>query len=223
MNEIQQKIYNIFLKNLRYGKPYQQRKDFSDLDEDIKYTLERLELFFTKYNHINIQEFFEAPNVVFTDNKYPDIKYFLSRNAIKTYTTYKNQREDENPEKQHDDIKQSVVFIGKFCIRNNIEMQNYINHKSGYIPSWVNHYRQRQINPYSLMELGNFEKTLYNLTEEEKDIYVKNLCEKVESYKVRYHNSPKTKAFVKQSTEKIKEFVKQYLQNKKNSDNIYNV
>jgi hypothetical protein len=73
------------------------------------------------------------------------------------------------------------------------------------------------------MELGNFEKTLYNLTEEEKDIYVKNLCEKVESYKVRYHNSPKTKAFVKQSTEKIKEFVKQYLQNKKNSDNIYNV
>jgi hypothetical protein len=70
------------------------------------------------------------------------------------------------------------------------------------------------------MELGNFEKDLYALTDEEKDIYVKNLIEKVESYKVRYHNSSNTKNFVKQVTEKIKKYVYEYLQNKKNSDTI---
>lgn len=223
MSELQQKIYNTFLKNLRYGKPYQYRKDFSGLNETVTNTLSRLELFFQKYKHININEFFEAPRILHPDEKYPDIKYFLSRSAIKSYTVYKNQKEDDNPENQLEDIKQSIVFIGKFCIKNGINMSEYLNHRNSYIPTWLNHYRERKINPYSIMELGNFEKTLYSLTEEEKDIYVKNLLEKIESYKVRYYNSTKTKNTVKQSTEKIKFFVQQYLQNKKNSDNIYNV
>jgi hypothetical protein len=223
LNELQQKIYNTFLKNLRYGLPYRSRKDFSNLDETEKNTLERLSYFFEKYKHINIYEFFEAPRIVYSDEKYPNLKYFLSRNAIKTYTTYKNQKEDENPEKQLNEIKKSIMFIGKFCIKNNISMFDYLKHKTGYVPSWINHYRERKINPYSLMELGNFEKDLYSLTEEEKDIYVKNFTEKLESYKVRYFNSSKTKNLVKVSTKKIKNFVEEYLQNKKNSDSIYNV
>lgn len=205
---------------MRDGKPFRPRKDFSDFDGENLIYLEKLERFFEKYIHIKIEDFFEAPKKMYQDTDYPNLKYFTTRSAIKTYTTYKNLKEDENPEKQFNDIKKSIINIGKFCIRNNIEVKNYLKHKSGYVPSWILHYKERKINPYSIMDLGDFERDLYSLTDEEKDIYVKNLIEKVESYKVRYHNSPKTKNFVKLVTEKIQKYVSEYLQNKKNSDTI---
>jgi len=62
------------------------------------------------------------------------------------------------------------------------------------------------------MELGDFERILFSLLEEERDIYASNLVEKLESFKVRYFNSYKTKTFVKQATKKIDLFVKEHLQ-----------
>lgn len=220
MNQTHKHIYNCYLKNLRKDKPFRYRKDFSDLDEEIVLYLEKLQRFFDKYTHIKIEEFFEAPNFLHPDEKYPSLQYFISRAAIKTYKTYKSQKEDENPEKQVDTIKESLIFIGKFCLSNQIELKNYLNHKSGYMFSWINHYREHRITPYSIMELGNFENSLFSLSEEEKDIYTHNLVEKIESYKVRYHNSSKTKILVRESTKKIENFVKQHLQNKTSSATI---
>jgi hypothetical protein len=215
VKETQQRIYNSFLKNLRYGQPFKPRKDFSDLSSDVIVCLEKLDLFFSKYKHININEYFEAPIFIYPNETYPPLNYFLTRNAIRAYKNYKNQKEDENPENQLEEIKKSIIFIGKFCIKNNISMFDYLNHKNGYVYSWINHYRERLINPYSLMELGDFEKKLYSLLEEEIDIYASNLAQKLESYKVRYHNSTKTKQVVKQSTKKIENFIQENLQNKK--------
>jgi hypothetical protein len=212
LNEFQQKIYNCYLKNSRYGKPYQPRKDFSDISEEITTVLSKLEYFFMKYSHIVIEEYFETPNILHPDENYPQIQYFHTRAAIKSYTTYKNQKEDENPEKQFEKIKESILFIGKFCLKNKIELKNYLTHRNSYMYSWINHYREHKINPYSLMELGDFEKVLFSLLEEERDIYASNLVEKLESFKVRYFNSYKTKTFVKQATKKIDHFIKEHLQ-----------
>ena len=213
MNDLQKKIYNCYLKNSRNGLPFQPRKDFTNISDEILISLTKLESFFLKYKHIQIEEYFEAPIFLHEDEKYPPISYFFTRSAIKTYTTYKNQKEDENPEKQFDKIKESIIFIGKFCLNNQIELKNYLTHRNSYMYSWINHYREHKINPYSLMELGNFEKVLFSLLEEERDIYASNLVEKLESFKVRYHNSYKTKNLVKESTKKIENFVKEYLQN----------
>jgi hypothetical protein len=220
LNEFQKKIYNCFLKNSRKGKPFQPRKDFSDMSEETLTYLTKMELFFQKYSHINIEEYFEAPNCLHPDDKYPNLQYFFTRSAIKTYTVYKNIKEDENPENQFDKIKESICFIGKFCLDNGIELKNYLNFRNGYMYSWINHYREHRINPYSIMELGNFEKILFSLLEEERDMYASNLVEKIDSFKVRYHNSYKTKTFVKTATKKIENFVKENLQNKTSNANI---
>ena len=193
--------------------PYQPRKNFTDISAEMSVSLIKLESFFLKYKHIQIDEYFEAPIFLHEDEKYPPLSHFFTRSAIKTYTTYKNQKEDENPEKQFDKIKESIIFIGKFCLSNNIELKNYLTHRNSYMYSWINHYREHKINPYALMELGNFERVLFSLLEEERDIYASNLVEKLESFKVRYHNSHKTKNLVKESTKKIENFVKEYLQN----------
>jgi hypothetical protein len=223
LNDLQKNIYNCYLKNSRYGKPFQPRKDFSDISEEIVIYLKKLELFFQKYSHIRIEEYFEAPNILHPDEKYPTLQYFFTRCAIKTYKTYKDLKEDENPENQIDKIKESILFIGKFCLEHNLELKKYINHRNGYMYSWINHYRENKVNPYSLMELGNFEKVLFSLLEEERDIYASNLVEKIESFKVRYHNSQKTKKLVKDATKKIEIFVKESLQNKTHNANIKTV
>ena len=115
INEFQKKIYNIFLKNSRHGKPFKYRESFDDISDYISLNLNKLSLFFSKHPHLNINDFFDAPLSLYSDQPYPKLDYFLSRSAIRSYSIYKNQKEDQNPEKQFDSIKDSFMFIMKYC------------------------------------------------------------------------------------------------------------
>lgn len=210
--KIQQFIYNSFLKNSRHGQPFQLRKDFSDISNEIKFLLVKLENFFNKYSHIKIDEYFEAPHQLHPDEKYPYLDFFTTRAAIKTYSIYKKQKEDENPEKQFEEIKESLKFIGMFCYKNKIQLKDYLKHKSGYMPSWVLHYKEHKINPYSIMELGSFNDVFSLITEDERELYSNTMLDKLETFKMRYHSSFKTKNFVKEVTNKIENFLKKELQ-----------
>lgn len=213
-NKLKELIYNNFLKNLRFGQPFKYRKDFSDLPQETSHLLIKLENFFVKYHHIKIDEFFEAPRKLHPDEKYPHLNFFTTRAAIKAYSIYKKQKEDENPEKQFDDIKESLKFIGMFCFKNKLSLKDYLKHKNGYMPSWILHYKEHKINPYSIMELGSFYDVFSLITEEERVLYSNTLLEKMETFKLRYHSSFKTKNYVKELTEKIENFLKKELQNK---------
>lgn len=214
LTDLQKRIYNTFLKNLRHDQPFQYRKDFTDIPEKILYTLKKLELFFQKYNHIKIEEYFEAPRILHPDEKYPFLDYFTTRSAIRTYSVFKKQKEDENPENQFDEIKESLRFIGMFCFKNKIDLKSYLKHKTGYMFSWLNHYREHKINSYSLMELGDINSVYPNLTEEERQLFSNTMLEKFETFKIRYHSSPKTKAYVRQVTDKVENFLKKELHKK---------
>lgn len=211
LSKTQEYIYNTFLKNLRFGQPFQYRKDFSDISVENKALLIKLENFFQKYNHIKIEEYFEAPRILHPDEKYPYLNFFTTRVAIRTYSVYKKQKEEENPENQFEDIKESLRFIGMFCLKNKISLKDYLNFKSGYMFSWLSHYREHRINPYSLMELGSLNNVFSLLSEDEQDLYSNTLLDKIETFKVRYHNSPKTKEYVKTITKKIEDFLKKEL------------
>jgi len=208
LSDFQKTIYNTFLKNSRYDLPYKLRKDFSDLDPKLKYLLQKLENFFQKYSHIKIEEYFEAPRVLHPDEKYPHLDFFSTRAAIKTYSIYKKQKEDQNPETQFEDIKESLRFIAMFCFKEKIPLKEYLNHRNGYLYSWVNHYREHKINPYSIMELGNFNNVFTLLSEDERDLFSNTMLNKFETFKTRYHSSPKTKQYVKAITQKIETFLK---------------
>jgi len=214
VNKTQEYIYNTYLKYSRFGKPVQFRKDFTDLSIEIKSILIKLENFFKKYSHIKIEEYFEAPIKLYPEEKYPYLDWFSTRAAIKTYSIYKNKKEEDNPENQFEEIKESLRFIGMFCLKNRIKLKDYLNYKSGYTHDWLNHYREHKINLYSLMELQNIDSILNNISEEENEIFSNILTKKIDTFKVRYFNSKKTKEYVKTVTSKVEDFVKKELHNK---------
>jgi hypothetical protein len=212
ITENQKKIYNIYLKNFRYKKPFQYRKDFNDISEYTILNLKKLDYFFSKFKNINIEDFFEAPNLIYENQPYPKLDYFNTRSAIRAYSISNKQKEDQNPEKQFDSIKESFLFIMKFCLEEKISIEHYINHKSGLIFSWMNHYRERKINPYSLMEMGDIIKTIDETSKDILDIFSNDLSNKIIKFKIRYNSSQKSVDFVKRGTEKIKNFIKKELQ-----------
>lgn len=212
LTEKTKRIYNTYLKFSRYGKPYQYRKNFDNLSDYIILNLKKLETFFSKYPHININNFFEAPISIYPDNPYPKLDYFNTRVAIRVYSLFNKKKEDENPENQSDSIKEGFSFMGMFCIKNKITIDQYLNHKTGITPTWLDHYRQRKINPYCLMEIGDIIRTLDDIPSDVVDLFSENFNNKIVTFKVRYNQSNKTIALVKQATNKIREFVKKQLQ-----------
>jgi len=214
LTDTEKKIYNIYLKNSRKGQPYQPRKNFDDLDPNTIAYLFRIGSFLKRYHHIDWNEYFESFNSLYPNEKYPPLNYFVSRSAIKNYALYQKQKEDRDPEKQFDEIKKSMKFIAHFCLQNKIYLEDYIYHKTGYMYSWLNHYREHRINPYSLMEIGNVLLILDKVPKDELYLFATNLQENIVAFKSRYIQSPKTQNYVKKITNVIKDFVKNQLTNK---------
>lgn len=211
MNQIskkEQEIYNCFLKHFRNGLPYQPRKDFSDISPEHVTLLKRLANFFGKFPHIKWDEFFGAPRAIHPDEKCPPLKFFITRAAIRAYGLYQKQLEDQSPEKQFDKIKEGLRFIAIFCLKHRITLDQYLNYKINNMPVWTQHYREHNINPYCLMELG--ELSLRNMSEDERAFWAPQLFDNIDAYRNRYHNSP-AKSSIKQATSKIKIFITEEL------------
>ena len=207
----EENIYNCFLKAYRKGQTFQPRKDFSRITPTILLSLKKLNAFFAKFKHISPDDFFAAPNVLHPDEPCPHIDFFITRTAIRAYSLSIKKREDESPEKQSEKIKESIRFIAMFCLKNRILLDEYLKFKVANMPVWMQHYREHTVNPYSLMEIGSID-TFKNLAEDEKALWAGDFFEKIDCYKTRYHNSPKTKFLVREATKKIKDFLKKELQ-----------
>jgi hypothetical protein len=207
----EKQIYNTYLATTRsqQGKPFKLRKDFDDLKSQNLVT--RLTNFFNKYPHITPEDFFKAPYEIHPDTAHLDISYFLTRAAIKTYSLYQQKIKDTSPDLQIEDIRKSLQFIGSFCLKNKILVEDYLNHKTGCIYSWMMHYREHYINIYSLFEMGDISSLLVKISNDEKKILVDDLQQTIGTYKGRYFKSSLTKKLVKEGTEKISKFLKNNL------------
>ena len=220
LNKTEQLIYNCYLKSLRKGKPYQPRKDFTNVPPNIISSLYKLKIFFNKFPHIKWDEFFDAPTGLHPKEQTPPIQFFVSRAAIKSYTLYQKQLEDQSPEKQLSKIKDSLYFIASFCLQHNVFLENYIAYRIERMPIWIQHYKEHRTNVYSLMEITDF-SDLQKFEQDELQMWCPNLLNNLPAYKSRYHNSEKTQQYVKQGTKKIKDFIKSEL-TKANSRLILN-
>lgn len=209
LNNFEQRIYNCYLKHFRNGQPWKPRQNFDDLSDTNVFLLKRLSLFFSKFPHIELDDFFGAPRALHPDENTPSLEFFISRAAIKSYNLFLKKKEDASPEKQHDSIKDSFKFITKFCLDNFILLEDYIQHRKATMPSWMEHYRQHSINPYCLFELGNLELEAFE--EDELELWIPGLKNKISSYKSRYSNCEKTKTLVKEATKRIKKLIKEQL------------
>jgi hypothetical protein len=209
---IEQFIYNTHLRFSRNGQGWRPRKDFSDITPTTVLILDKLKTFFHKFSHIKIEDFFEAPLILHPDETYPPLKYFTSRAAIKAFTLSQRKKIDQSPDHQLEAIKEGFEFIVKFCLTNSLEFEEYPSHKKFNMPSWLEHYRLHQVNPYCFMSFTslNFD----DLNEEDLVYWAPNLKEIFNSFKNRYHNSIKAKPFCKKAFDKLKNFVHNELQKK---------
>ncbi len=212
INFLQKQIYNCYLKNSRHGQPWTPRKNFDDLDNSTIFFLKKLDMFFSKFKHINLEDFFSAPLVLHPDESYPPLKFFSSRAAIKSYTLFNKHKENQSPQKLIDETKNGLIYIANFCIKNKIQMRDYITTKIGMMPVWSEHYRQHHINPYCLMELGTINFKEYQ--SDEKEIWINDLEDKFTAFKNRYHQCSQTKEMVKKTTSKLTKFVEDELTKK---------
>jgi len=214
ITESEKLIYNTYLRCSRFGQPVTFRKDFSDMDQNTIVNLKKISNFLTRYPHIKVMDYFYAPIGLHADDEYPKLSFFTTLAAMKNYTLFKKKQEEEDPEKQFELIKEGFKFIGMFCLENKITLEQYAKHKTGYMLSWLNHYREHRISPYCLMEINGIFSVLHELENDELELFAKNLNEKIVAFKTRYANSNKTKELVKEATIKISSFVKKNLQTK---------
>ena len=191
--------------------PYQPRKDFSNISPTIIVQLRKLNSFFCQFPHITVEDFFGAPRELHPDENCPPLQFFITRPAIRAYSLVMKKREDNSPEKQLDKIKDSFHFIAMFCLKNHIQLDQYLNHKTKSMPTWMQHYREHHVNPYALLELGNIDR-FRTMNEEELVFWSGDFFDKIDTYKTRYFTSDRTKALVKEAVRKIKEFLKKELQ-----------
>ncbi len=132
ITDLERRIYNKHLaisRSLR-DKAFKLKQDFTDFHNDPKYIhIKRLSIFFTKYPDVNMDTYFMAPYKLYTDVQYFDLSYFASPRAIKTYTIYKQQLLQESPDSQIQDVKDSLRFLVHYCLKNNIQLHDYVYHK----------------------------------------------------------------------------------------------
>lgn len=192
-------IYNCYLTTTRKlnNKPFKYRQDFSKFEEREEYPyIVKLDNFFNKFPQLNIKDFFEAPYFVY-DEKFFDLKFYTSQRAIKAYTIYQNDFLPNNPDHTQTltKIKDSFIFIYKFCVKQNITLDQYASfidpeHK---VHSFMLHLKNRDISLYAMFIFPGFDKILNQYDNEIKNFFYGEMLNKLNFYRTKYYSSNKAK------------------------------
>ena len=157
ISENQKQIYNSFLYTSRKvkDKPCRLRQDFSSIDTTTELVLKKLDILFSRYQHIKYNDFFIAPYMVHSKEEYYDLSFFKTQRAIKCYSLYMAQKELADPDNENTitDCKQGCSFIYNFCKENSLTLSQYKTHTTGSVPIILQHLKDHKINFYVLQGL----------------------------------------------------------------------
>ena len=162
---------------------------------------------FQKHPEIDPDTFFQAPYMLYPDVVYFGLDYFSSMRAIKAYTTYKKQIFLQDPDSQLEQIKESLPFISRFCIGNNIYLHQYSTHRTSDLYSWMAHYKQNKINLYVMFAFPNIYSSLQNLSEDVQRFFVQDFVEHFKSLHILYNNSNSAKPYLKKALPILENFI----------------
>jgi len=204
-------IYNTYLRIFRskQNKPYKLRKDFNNFsDSESYFFVKKLGMFFNKFPHINIDKYFNSPYELYPDDDtIYDIKFYASPRAIKVYGLYMKHLDQQDPDAEHhiQFAKDSLLYIYKFCKQHNLNLNEYMDHKTGDIPTFVLHLRDRYISIYTMLGFNEFEQKIHNISNDRLNFTIgENFVSTLANYRIRYYNSNKFKRTIKQGINKIK-------------------
>jgi hypothetical protein len=206
ITDFQKQIYNSHLAISRKirDKPFRIRKDFSDLDKNKLDILASLERFFNSYSNIKIDEYFTAPYVIFEDDDYFDLDFFLSSKAKKAYSQYMKKIEIDDPDSEGSlkRLADSLKFIKNFCKEKSLTLENYPVYIESNLPCIVEHLKNHKINMYTLHALGVSKIEVENRI---LDFIFSDFWITFQKTKNKFYLSKKMKEFAKQATIKIKQ------------------
>lgn len=214
LTELEKLLYNKHLAVSRSikNKPFKLKKDFDGLiDSDKHKHLKRISTLFKKHPEINPDAFFQAPYKLYPDVEYFGLDYFCTMRAIKAYTTYKKQIFLQDPDSQLDDVKQSLNFIVKFCIKNKILFHQYPFHRTTDMFTWMSHYKENKINVYSVMEFTDVFSSVQTLSEDIQQIFVREFIEQFKSLRILYIKSSVLKPYMQKAIPALNNFINKQL------------
>ena len=134
--------------------------------------------------------------------------------AIKSYTMYKKMTFLQDPDTQVDSVKNSLRFMAKFCVDNNILLHQYPYHKTADMFTWMVHYKENKINVYAMMEFKDVYSAVQSLAEDVRSFFVSDFVEQFKNLYTSYDKSQVLKPFLKKAVEHINNFVDKELTNK---------
>ena len=205
-----QDIYNTYLSVSRghKNKPWKPRKDFDGFDKtEDGIICVRLELFFSRFPQISIKEFFLSPYLLYKDEDYFPLKFYLTQKAISCYGIIQKQKLEEMPDSESHikDIMATVGYIAKICLNEKIKFTTYYNTKSGYTWRCLQDYVDKKINLYFLLALPNFNVIFDSLQIQDKEVYLANVHADIAKFKIRYNNSTRAKKIITAALKKLNE------------------
>lgn len=219
LTELEKLLYNkhLITSRTQKNKPFKLKKDFEDIiDTDKHKYLKRISILFNKHPEIDPDTFFKAPYVLYPDVEYFGLDYFSSMRAVKSYTMYRKIVFLQSPDEQLNQVKESLNFIAKFCIQEQIYFHQYPYHRTSDIFTWMKHYKENKINIYSMFEFSNICSSVKELAEDVQRFFVSDFLDQFQKLYFNYMNSSKVKPYVKKAFPLLSNFVEKQLTQTKN-------
>jgi len=211
LTNAEKNLYNVYLRVSRTArnKPFTYRKDFSDLDDSIQLHLNRIYNLLIKYPHIEPDEYFLAPFKVYPNADHFALDYYAGMGAVASYSTYMKQLQEMHPDsdEQLEFIKKSLKYIGSFCIKNKIKLEDYPNFKVGLTYEWMKQIKRHEISIYVLMEFPEISNIIKEVADDEKELFLGEIGKYYLGYKSKYVQSKIAKELVKEGLNKIRKIV----------------
>lgn len=189
-------IYNTYLRNSRLKRnlPFKKKIDFSGMENDPKYaTLLKLENFFKRNPYINLNDFFEAPYEVYSDEKYFNLDFFLTQKAIKVYNIFEKKKLllDPDADLQRSAVIAGLEFIYDFCKNNSLTLDQYMGHKTNALSTVFIHLKEKNISIYNCLGFADFQNIMNQHNYEMLEFMLGDTISKISFFRTKFYSSKK--------------------------------
>jgi|TARA_R110000787_G_scaffold336_8_gene1263 hypothetical protein len=213
ITEFDKRVYNLYLSSVRscQNKPYTLRKNFDGFVDDDKFAyLKALSSRFSKTPHLMCKEYFSAPFTL-GDEGHFDLKYYSSMRAVGAFSRLSKSSENRPPDEQLDYLKQSFLFIYKFCKDHELKLNDYAYHKSVALEDCLRHIKDHKVSIYVAFSIPSVYTVLVNLEADVFHLYFGDIS--IVELQRKYERSKVAKQFCQNTSAKIATRVDEFLAN----------
>lgn len=212
IREDEKELYNMYLAVSRSSrnKPFKLRKTFDKFDDTEDHlNIKKICSFFRQFPQIKPRIFFKAPYELYKDLEYIDLKFFTTYKATKCYTIYMKQLQEESPDSEHqiEFIKNSLRFIGMFCIKSKMPLEEYLTYSAGTTYAWMKHVREHNISIYVMFNFPDVFDIIRATPNDELDFLLGSIAPNLGVYKNRFDTSKEARRMIKEGFVRIKRVI----------------